>query len=68
MDVAMLGHIKAIVFKWRWKKGQEPNGIYPKVFQIIKFRNQSREISNAITIAVAKCTHTYLVDNCFFKP
>ena len=52
MDIALLGNVKAIIFKRRRIERQKPNGVDSKVLQVIQFLQQAREIADAVSITI----------------
>ena len=68
VDLLIIRDIVTIVILWRLKHRRNPQHIYAKFFQIIKFLYDSSDISNAISIAVIKTFGIYLIYDAFFPP
>ena len=68
INLLIIWNIVTIVILWRLKHRRNPQHIYAKFFQIIKFLYDSSDISNAISIAVIKTFRIYLIYDAFFPP
>ena len=68
VDFLIIRNIVAVVILWRLKHWRDPQHIYAKFFQIIKFLYDSSDISNTISIAVIKTFRVDLIYDAFFPP
>jgi hypothetical protein len=68
MHVQVVGNIVAIVFERGWKEGQQPQACDTQILKVVELLDESREIADAVVIAVEECTDVQLVDQRVFVP
>jgi hypothetical protein len=68
MHVPVIGDVVAIVFERRRVEGQEPDGSYTQILEIIKLVAQAPEVTYAIAITVPESADVYLIDDSILVP
>ncbi len=68
MDVGVIGDVVAVVAQRRGAEGQEPNGGYAEVLQVIELLGQAAEIADAVGDAVEEGAHVHFVNDGVFVP
>jgi len=68
IDMIVVGNIISVVFERRGVEGQQPDGRYAQIFEIIEFFKQTLEITNSITIAITKGFNVQFVNDRVFVP
>ena len=64
----VIGNIISIIPEGRRIEGQQPNGCYPKIFQIIQFLQKAFKITYSISITVKKGFDMQFINYCIFIP
>jgi hypothetical protein len=68
IDVDVIGNVVAVVAQGRGKKGKEPDAGDAEVLQVVKAREQTGEIPNAVAVGVSEGAHVKLIDDGVFVP
>src|SRR6266446_1628789 len=68
VDCGIVRNVVAIVSQRRRKERQQPDDIDPQLLQIVQLLHETREISNAIAVAIAESADVQLVNDRIFVP
>lgn len=63
VDVDVIGDVVAVVSQGRGVKGQQPDGRYAQVGQVVELFRQTGKIADAVAVAVAKGADMNFVDD-----
>ncbi len=68
MNVGVVGDVVAVVAQRRRTEGQEPDGGYAEVLQVIELLREAAEIADAVGNAVEEGAHVNFINDGVFVP